>query len=631
MSSNYKLVDNDEMYIVTLHRIFKIKVIQLINDLNNRLDKYIKTRVKDICVIVNSTFNTNYTETTINEIIFRLDNEEMKDLFHTYNVDSLVAKYISSAVTDTEATLICLKPFINTCIKCQKQLQTKFNRSIDIYDIDKVIKGGVYTCCCVECNYAYWPNYYEKKNSNQRLVTPQSIYNQEYIYFGGKKGYSLKLLIHFTSLFLRLYTGFENFQHSFNLSMKKYCALAPDMELVNEIYTEINREYFSNIWYIYQLCLFTFFIYDTNEFEIPILLNDALLYHFFDVNFDTWYKRFVEHWSTHHLTHPCRTKDGEVNGCMLAFIIDGMQKVARPICKNKNKFIRTEEFPDFLYVGCGNTPQWKTGLCKTCQEHQIFSDNETNLTTNDDNGIYDDPVTGCNVSREDRFLDVQQKMSQGIIYTLSPCGIIIGFDELYRSESCYITLWHLLKIIGLIDFQYQKHLPNVIIYDNACSLFMYFWNRYGKNDINRRILKTSSSEFVAKCSFFIDRFHQPNHKRPMCQKERNINFKYNDETTKKINTEAAEQRNSVLKQYQNALSSYSGKKIRVAYLILFHLMNCERNTCENQFEYNRTYATQIPPVFPLMNDIRDKSKLKELLTISPAAINIFSTIDVMDT
>ncbi|CAF4524892.1 unnamed protein product [Rotaria socialis] len=554
MSSNYKLVDNDEMYIVTLHRIFKIKVIQLINDLNNRLDKYIKTRVKDICVIVNSTFNTNYTETTINEIIFRLDNEEMKDLFHTYNVDSLVAKYISSAVTDTEATLICLKPFINTCIKCQKQLQTKFNRSIDIYDIDKVIKGGVYTCCCVECNYA-----------------------------------------------------------------------------VNEIYTEINREYFSNIWYIYQLCLFTFFIYDTNEFEIPILLNDALLYHFFDVNFDTWYKRFVEHWSTHHLTHPCRTKDGEVNGCMLAFIIDGMQKVARPICKNKNKFIRTEEFPDFLYVGCGNTPQWKTGLCKTCQEHQIFSDNETNLTTNDDNGIYDDPVTGCNVSREDRFLDVQQKMSQGIIYTLSPCGIIIGFDELYRSESCYITLWHLLKIIGLIDFQYQKHLPNVIIYDNACSLFMYFWNRYGKNDINRRILKTSSSEFVAKCSFFIDRFHQPNHKRPMCQKERNINFKYNDETTKKINTEAAEQRNSVLKQYQNALSSYSGKKIRVAYLILFHLMNCERNTCENQFEYNRTYATQIPPVFPLMNDIRDKSKLKELLTISPAAINIFSTIDVMDT
>lgn len=121
---------------------------------------------------------------------------------------------------------------------------------------------------------------------------------------------------------------------------------------------------------------------------------------------------------------------------------------------------------------------------------------------------------------------------------------------------------------------------------------MYFWNRYGKNDINRRILKTTASNFVSKCYFFIDRFHQPNHKRPMCKKERNINDQYDNETAKQINTEAAEQRNSVLKQYQNALSSYSSKKIRIAYLILFHLMNCERNTCDKEFEYSRKYKKQ---------------------------------------
>ncbi|CAF3591763.1 unnamed protein product, partial [Rotaria sp. Silwood2] len=72
---------------------------------------------------------------------------------------------------------------------------------------------------------------------------------------------------------------------------------------------------------------------------------------------------------------------------------------------------------------------------------------------------------------------MQKKTSQGIIDTLSPCGVIIGFDELYRFESCYITLWHLFKIIGSIDSQYHKDLPDVIIYDNACSLFMYFWIR----------------------------------------------------------------------------------------------------------------------------------------------------------
>ena len=189
---------------------------------------------------------------------------------------------------------------------------------------------------------------------------------------------------------------------------------------------------------------------------------------------------------------------------------------------------------------------------------------------------------------------MEKKISQGIIYTLSPCAIVIGFDELFRSESCYITLWHLFKIIGLIDVQCYKYLPKTVIYDNACSLFMYFWNRYGKTDVNRRITKTSSSEFVSKCSFFIDRFYQSNHRRPMCQKDRNIDFKHDNEKLKKINAEAAEQKNSVLKQYQNALSSYSGKTIRMTYLILFHLMNSERNTCNNEFEYSRKYATRMP-------------------------------------
>ena len=158
MSSNFTLIDNDEIYIITLHRIFKIKVIQLINDLNNQFDNCIKTRVKDICIIVNSTFNTNYTGTTINEIIIHLDNGEMKHLFHTYNIDRLIFNYVSSTVTITEATLICLKPFTNMCIKCKKCLETKFHRSIDAYDIDKIIKTSVYASFCSECHYAVCKN-----------------------------------------------------------------------------------------------------------------------------------------------------------------------------------------------------------------------------------------------------------------------------------------------------------------------------------------------------------------------------------------------------------------------------------------------------------------------------------------
>ncbi|CAF4213781.1 unnamed protein product [Rotaria socialis] len=149
----------------------------------------------------------------------------------------------------------------------------------------------------------------------------------------------------------------------------------------------------------------------------------------------------------------------------------------------------------------------------------------------------------------------------------------------------------------------------MIIYDNACSLNIYFWNRYGKSDRNRHIPQTLSSKFISECSFFIDRFHQPNHKRPMCQKERNLDYIHTDEAAKSINTEVAEQRNSVLKQYHNALSSYSSKKARIAYLVLFHLMNCERNTCDNQFEYSRKYVkdtinTTITYFSRLNNDIK---------------------------
>ncbi|CAF3981461.1 unnamed protein product, partial [Rotaria magnacalcarata] len=154
MASNFTLINNDEIYIITLHRTFKINVIHLVNDLNNRIDKCISTRVKDICIIVNSVFNTNYTETTINEIIIRLDNGEMNNLFHTYDVEHLVANYISSPVIVTEAALLCLKPFTNICINCKKCLKIKFNRSIDVYGIDEIIKAGVYTSFCKECHYA---------------------------------------------------------------------------------------------------------------------------------------------------------------------------------------------------------------------------------------------------------------------------------------------------------------------------------------------------------------------------------------------------------------------------------------------------------------------------------------------
>ncbi|CAF4374291.1 unnamed protein product [Rotaria sp. Silwood2] len=269
MSSNIIVTNSDEVYILTLHRTFKIKILHLIKDLNDRLDSIIITRTRDITNMVNVKFNTNLTETTVQEIINRLNNGEMNELFHSFDIKQLLNHYMTSSVIDTKATL------------------------------------------------------------------------------------------------------------------------------AHEITSEISREYFSNIWFIYQLSLYTFFMNDLRDFEIPGLLDNNSIYDFFYINYDQWYNDFVNHWATHHRTHPCAATRKNIDpGCMRCFVLDGMQKVARPICTNKNKQECTEEFPDGIYIGCGYTPKAKSGLCESCRESILLKDSETSLLTDDDKGIYDDPLMG---------------------------------------------------------------------------------------------------------------------------------------------------------------------------------------------------------------------------------------------
>lgn len=188
-----------------------------------------------------------------------------------------------------------------------------------------------------------------------------------------------------------------------------------------------------------------------------------------------------------------------------------------------------------------------------------------------------------------RFIQAQNATTFGLIYSMSPCGIIIGFDELYRSEACFIVLWHIFKMLKQIDASNYCLLPKVFIYDNACSLFMYFWNRYGQNDVNRRIMKTSPSNFLSTCEFYIDRFHQANHKNVNCKTKRNIDYQA-DPAIKTINTQVLEQKHSILKKFTNIFSTYSSRKVHAFYLLLFHLMNAERNQCNQEYEYSRKFA-----------------------------------------
>ncbi len=162
MSSSFALTESNEIYVITLHRTFKIKTLHLINDLNNRIDTCIPTRIRDITLMVNAVFNTNLTETTINEIINRLNLGEMNELFHTSNIDRLLITYTSSPVSDTNATLICLKPFTKTCLNCHGDINMIFNQYVDVFNLNSVTKGSIYISLCRQCEQKYFPNFYEK-------------------------------------------------------------------------------------------------------------------------------------------------------------------------------------------------------------------------------------------------------------------------------------------------------------------------------------------------------------------------------------------------------------------------------------------------------------------------------------
>ncbi|CAF1409315.1 unnamed protein product, partial [Rotaria sordida] len=108
--------------------------------------------------------------------------------------------------------------------------------------------------------------------------------------------------------------------------------------------------------------------------------------------------------------------------------------------------------------------------------HLENSESVHSSTDKDDNDIVD-----CNVSRTDRYSSRQT--SYGIILTMYNCGIIIKFDELYRSQSPIQVLHHLFTTIDCLSPVVS--LPKYLIYDNAGGLLLTFRNRL-QNEIPSR-------------------------------------------------------------------------------------------------------------------------------------------------
>jgi hypothetical protein len=173
----------------------------------------------------------------------------------------------------------------------------------------------------------------------------------------------------------------------------------------------------------------------------------------------------------------------------------------------------------------------------------------------------------CNINRNPRFVNGKVR-SYGVIYTMYNCGILIDFLEINLSEQVYITLLHWFNMLKKIN--HSTKIPPTFIYDNACSVWIYFKKRFHET---KTIVPTPIASFVDSCDMYIDRLHQKTHTRPMCRQERNINSRPD---LADVNTVVCEQTNSWLKQYLNILCNFSGERSKFYCIFLFHLFNCRR-------------------------------------------------------
>jgi hypothetical protein len=197
---NYKTnsnnVDDNEMFLISLNRQIPLKHLNLIHHLDDKLDECISTKYDDISNMVHLTYNVKYDRILIKTILNLLKSGQVSSSFFSLeNVNQIIDDYSKNHYFLTFASLHTIKPFTSLCLCCQQPLKLYFKERVNVFLIDRVDSRVIYTARC--CYIQYYPNSYVK--GSKRYVIQQSLYNQKYIYFGGKSVLSMDVVLQYSS------------------------------------------------------------------------------------------------------------------------------------------------------------------------------------------------------------------------------------------------------------------------------------------------------------------------------------------------------------------------------------------------------------------------------------------------
>ena len=357
--------------------------------------------------------------------------------------------------------------------------------------------------------------------------TSHSLYNTNYVYFGGDHGFARGLI---ESYMCQLVGS--------SLSWNKYVD-GCNLEAFNRGGPEQSnwQNHFSHWILKYYLVQFDLCI-GSKEVVIPKANED----------FDRWawelfprlLTSFVYLWTNHKsLIGPCN------NQCTRCVVIDGHQKCRRRVCRAKEIEVHTSEF-DSIKVGCCRTPIRGSHHCKEhtitqeCTDSQKPGASERQRQTKK-NGLRHEPrkrgseqfgATNCRTLKEQSEKYINRcSRSFGVIAAVSNCKIVLTFSEIFRSETLREIIHVLCSTVrGLVSIALLNAsiflpfsliasaggFPNCAVYDDGCHLVEFL-----KNHLGRDLHTSTASQFLYNTKFSVDRVHFKNHVGKWCRRHMN--------------------------------------------------------------------------------------------------------------
>ena len=152
----------------------------------------------------------------------------------------------------------------------------------------------------------------------------------------------------------------------------------------------------------------------------------------------------------------------------------------RPDYQEKRKIVDDEDDESLSESATTDHAHSRGALCRACKSKDSIENAPEEIITNNE----------YNIDRNPRFVNGKVR-SYGIIYTMYNWGVVVDFLEINLSEQVYVTLLHWTNMLRKIDDSYL--LPKTFIYDNACSVWIYFKKRLHDT---RTIMPTTVASFL---------------------------------------------------------------------------------------------------------------------------------------